>query len=144
MRMVIFLAGAVVLLLSGCWMPRDPEGTTERVRGGTLHLGVLGTVLSDAEERAVAAVADALDAEVSRDTADPHRLFAMLGAGEIDIVVGGVPEDTPFASRVGLTRSIGKVRVGDRLEDRVLAIRQGENRFLMTVNRTLAGLELGS
>src|SRR5687768_5519691 len=40
-RAVRLLLLAVLVLGGGCGMPRDPEGTLERVRGGTLRVGVV-------------------------------------------------------------------------------------------------------
>jgi polar amino acid transport system substrate-binding protein len=114
----------VVLIAAGCGpVPRDPEGTLDRVRGGTLRVGLVENppwVVRTAGEPGGA------EAELVR------RLAAELGAkpewvwgGEqahlealerfrLDLVAGGLTDDTPWKKRVGLTTPYfeEEVRVG--------------------------------
>ena len=34
------VASVIVMVLAGCGIPRDPEGTLERIRGGTIRAGI--------------------------------------------------------------------------------------------------------
>ena len=128
-----------VFLLSGCKVPEDPEGTTKEVIGGVLKVGALTQTLDDVDADAVALIAEALQAEPELATADPHTLFAQLEDGKIHLVAGRIPANTPFAADVALTDPVGHLVLGEDSEDRVLAIRKGENRFLIVVNRAIRG-----
>ena len=136
-RIVLVVAVAVVSLLTACKVPEDPYGTTGQVTKGTLKVGALMEPLDEVETRAVARIADTLQAQTDIVTGDPHSLFAQLDKGELHIVAGRIPSNTPFAPHVGLTDPVAQVTVGDETKDRVLAIRKGENQFLVTVNRAI-------
>ncbi|WP_138934064.1 hypothetical protein [Roseovarius arcticus] len=133
----LVLSIAIVGLLSACRVPDDPELTTEKVTDSVLKVGVLTNAVDPVDAKALALVADMLQAELQYVTGDPHSLFAQLEAGEIHIIAGRIPSDTPFATDVALTDPLGSVTLVDDTQDRVLAIRKGENRFLVTVNRAI-------
>lgn len=136
----IMLVAMMVPMLSACKVPDDPEGTTRNVKEGTLKVGALVAPLDDVDTAAIARIADALQVESDIRTGDPHNLFALLEAGELHVVAGRIPSNTPFASQVGLTNPLGRIAVGSDTEDRVLAIRKGENLFLVTINRAIREL----
>lgn len=127
-------------MLAGCKFPADPDDTTKEVRSSVLRVGALTQTLDDVDADAIALVAEALQAELEFVTADPHTLFALLENGEIHLVAGRIPANTPFAADVALTDPVGHVVLGGDTEDQVLALRKGENRFLITVNRAIRGL----
>ena len=126
-----------VLILAACRFPTDPDQTAQSVEGGTLKVGAL-TPLEKTDRTAVEHIADAFDADLRIIENDPHRLFAMLEEGTVQIVAGNIPDDTPFKSSVALTDPIGELRLSGDTKQRVLAIKQGENAFLIRVNRALA------
>lgn len=128
-------------MLAACKVPDDPEGTTKEVTDGVLRVGILTQQLDPVDAAAVALVAHALPAEPELVTGDPHTLFAQLEDGKIHLVAGGIPASTPFAADVALTAPVGSVTVRGETEDRVLALRKGENRFLVAVNRAVRGVE---
>ena len=130
-------AFALILALGACRFPADPEGTTDAVEGAVLRVGALHD-LGPADQRAATAVADALAAELQVTRADPHQLFAMLDRGDVHLIAGAIPADTPFAEEVALTRPMGKVERDGESFDQVMAVRQGENAFLIRVNRAIA------
>lgn len=131
------VAMLVMSLLIACKVPDDPEGTTEEVTGNILRVGTLIEPLGRADADAVARVANAVQAETELVTGDPHTLFAQLEDGKIHLIAGRIPASTPFAADVALTDPLGGIMLGNDTEDRVLAIRKGENRFLITVNRAI-------
>lgn len=135
MRLAFLLAA--LLLVGGCNLPKDPEGTAQRVQGGTLRVGVLGDKLGEADRTAVHAVAAAFDAEVEYRYGPAHALIAGLDSGDIELIAGDIPADTPFESTVGLTRPFGSVVIGGERKERVLAIPKGENGFLTRVEQAL-------
>lgn len=134
------MAMLICAALAACKIPADPEGTTDAVTGDILRVGALIEPLDQLDAYAVARVADAVQAETELVTGDPHSLFAQLEDGEIHLVAGRIPASTPFADNVALTDPMGQVVLGGKTKERVLAVRKGENRFLITVNRAIRGL----
>lgn len=132
-------ASVAALLLAGCDLPKDPEGTLQEVRGGTLEVGILpGNGEAERQDRAiVAALAEALDAEPAFRAEDAHALFHALHEGQLDLVIGGLPSSTLFVAKAGLSREAGPLYRPGEADKRVLAVRQGENAFLMEVNRAI-------
>ncbi len=126
-------------MLTGCDLPKDPEGTLERVRGGELRVGVLtGNPRADAEDRRVVdALAQAVGTRPSFHPGDAHHLLYDLHHGRLDIVIGGLPSKTPFSKDVGLSKSAGPLFRPGEADDRVLAVRNGENGFLRAVNEAI-------
>lgn len=136
---------ALVTLLLGlvaCGIPRDPAGTTERVRGGgTLRAGFArnppwveldGGAPSGREIEIVTAFAEALGAEVRWTEDAQGDLLDALAAGRLDLVVGGLREPTCRALRVACTRPLG-----GRDGHPVIALRKGENRLLLELEHFL-------
>lgn len=136
---------AVVLVcaaLSGCALsiPSDPEGTLDAVRGGILHVGaspngdavrVERGIVSGAEAQLVERFADHLDAEVDWTVGSEEALVRALERGELQLVVGGLTDATPWADRSGVTRPYAEVRdaVGET-HKLVMLVPMGENAFL--------------
>jgi polar amino acid transport system substrate-binding protein len=129
----------VSLLAAGCDLPRDPEGTLEEVRGGSLRVGVLqgNRYAEQVDRQIVGEIARRLQAQPAFSTAEAHTLFEMLHRGEIHIVIGGIPTNTPFGPDAGLSRPAGPLFQSAGDEDRVLAVRSGENAFLKLVNEEI-------
>ena len=67
---------------------------------------------------------------------DAHLLFEDLKRGRLHLVIGGVPKSTPFNKQLGLSKSTGPM-LGTHEDDRVLAVRPGENAFLLRVNQAI-------
>ena len=132
-RLLTFL---LLLSLAACKFPADPEGTSDEVRGAVLKVGAL-TQLQDADKRAIDQIARAFHAELQVVQDDPHRLFALLEQGRLHIVAGQIPEDTPFRHSVALSDPVGTLTLNGKTKQQVLALRRGENAFLVTVNRAL-------
>ena len=106
-------AGLLVVAAVGCGIPRDPEGTLERVRGATLRAGFAveepWTALEDGqpagvEVELVEAFARQLDASVEWTQGSQAELVEALEVGALDLVVGGFTADSPYAGSVGMTR----------------------------------------
>lgn len=130
------LAGAG---LAGCDLPRDPEGTLESVKGRELRVGILHGGADSAGDRPVAErLAASLGARAVYVEGDAHALFESLQHGGLHLVIGGVPRSTPFAPHLGLSKPVGPLHGSREVDERVLAVRPGENAFLMRVNRTIA------
>ena len=99
MAVIIF-----VVMLAGCDFPRDPMGTLDRVRGGTLRVGVAdyepwarmedgeasGTEVELARE-----FAGELGAKVTFVEGTVPELLEAARQGEVDLVIGGLTATDP-------------------------------------------------
>jgi polar amino acid transport system substrate-binding protein len=119
------LAALVVAVLlavgaAGCGIPRDPESTLDRVRGGTLRAGITAsepwTTLEGGrpggvEVQLVEQFAHELGAKVEWVDGSEAELIGALEVRELDLVVGGLTADTPWQSKAAITRSYATTRV---------------------------------
>jgi hypothetical protein len=129
------IAGAAATLAGCDELPRDPEDTTEQVSGSVLRVGwIAGAEPTELERAAVDALAVRLAAAVETSQDTVHQLVPRLEEGSLHLVLGSLPEQTPFAARVGLSKPVGTVLLGGETQPTVVAIRSGENRFLLLVN----------
>jgi polar amino acid transport system substrate-binding protein len=117
---VVLLVAVLALLPAGCGIPRDPEGTLERVRGGTLRAGITAsapwTTLEGGrpggvEVELVERFAGELGARVEWMDGSEADLIAALEMRELDLVVGGLTADTPWQAGAAITRSYATTRV---------------------------------
>jgi ABC-type amino acid transport substrate-binding protein len=126
-----------------CGIPRDPRGTLDRVRGGTLRVGVAerapwvllaGTEPAGAEPHLLRAFARALGARIVWTPGTESQLLEALERGELDVVAGGFTGSTAWRERVALTRPYPPARTvaGPREPARghVMAVAPGENGWL--------------
>jgi len=100
-------------LVAGCGMPHDPEGTRQRVEGGTLRVGIIEhrpwAWLDEAgsgagvEPGLVRELASELEARVAWTGGPAHELLAAVRKHQLDLVIGGLPRDTPWRREVGLS-----------------------------------------
>jgi polar amino acid transport system substrate-binding protein len=137
-----------VLAAAACGLPRDPAGTLERVQGGVVRVGVVdappwASHAADGprgrEVEVVRRLARSLDARVEWSRGGETRLMAELKERGLDLVVGGIVEDSPYRDEVGFTRPYVTCDDGAH----VFAGPPGENRWLMTVEALLAGEAAG-
>ncbi|HEV3473816.1 MAG TPA: transporter substrate-binding domain-containing protein [Actinomycetota bacterium] len=105
--------------LSACGLPRDPEGTLQRVRGGTLRVGITehppwtivdGDEPGGVEVTLVEDLAERLDARISWTFGSEAQLFEALERRELDLVIGGFAADDPWAEIVSLTQPYITIR----------------------------------
>jgi polar amino acid transport system substrate-binding protein len=105
---------------AGCGIPRDPESTLDRVRGGTLRAGITAsepwTTLEGGrpggvEVELVEQFAHELGAKVEWVDGSEAELIGALEVRELDLVVGGLTADTPWKSKAAITRSYATTRV---------------------------------
>jgi polar amino acid transport system substrate-binding protein len=122
-RAVPVVLAAVALMAvtaAGCGIPRDPESTLDRVRGGTLRAGITAsepwTALEGGrpggvEVALVERFAQELGARVEWVDGSEADLIGALAMRELDLVVGGLTADTPWQAKAAITRSYATTRV---------------------------------
>lgn len=135
-RLTIIVCLAMVV---GCDLPRDPENTLNRVRGDILKIGTTSaTGLSDARERAVLnAFAEKVGAEIRLHHEELHALVKQIERGEIHLIAGRLPKNTPFSKHLGLSAPVSKLRRKNKIVDTVFGVRPGENAFLYELDKTI-------
>jgi polar amino acid transport system substrate-binding protein len=114
------VVAVAAVLVAGCGIPRDPEGTLDRVRGGTLRAGITasepwttldGSRPGGVEVELVERFAAELGARVEWVPGSEADLFRALELRELDLVVGGLTADTPWQAGAAITRSYATTRV---------------------------------
>lgn len=132
----------------GISMPADPDGTLERVTGGTLRVGVTangkwvslgpGPEPRGIEPSLVRSFAATIGASPEWVTGSEQELTKALKEGELDLVVGGFAADTPWVTHAGTTRPYteSKDAFGKTVKH-VLLVPLGENAFLLALDRFL-------
>lgn len=150
--------GITLLALAGgaCHLPRDADGTLDRVRGGTLRVGVVSAppwvadsagALGGVEVRLVEDLARTLGARVTWARRREAELFEALHRRELDLVIGGLTAEEPWGKEVAFTHPYLVDTVGVDLtpgtvtrtivREHVLAAPPGENAWLVHVERFL-------
>jgi polar amino acid transport system substrate-binding protein len=113
-RVKLCLALVLAALAVGCDFPADPEGTLDRVRGGTMSVGVIENppwVVLDAqgepsgvEPELVRRFADTIDADIEWVEGPEADLAAAMGGFQLDLLIGGLTRDFPYVKDVAMTR----------------------------------------
>lgn len=148
MPRLVFTLVALLPVLAGCEQyPQDPLDTMEMVKESeTLRVGVLhnppwtDVCNSHYRGREVALLqvfAAELGAKPEWRAFGMHAGFHALESGEIDVLIGGLVKSTPYTN-AGFTRPYSTSRSDDGKQlEHVIAVRRGENRFLVTLERFL-------
>lgn len=136
-------------VLTGCagHYPADPHHTLSRVADGVLRVGishnepfvsVQGPAPSGREIDLVESYATTLGAEIAWTADGEEDLVDHLEHGQLDLVVGGLTEKTPWQQKVGLTSPYAETTDEfGQTEKHVMAVRQGENAFLLDLDTFL-------
>ncbi len=111
----------VILLAGGCSdTPADPEGTLDRVRGGTIRVGATehdpwvtlqAGEPSGIEVELVERLAEELDADLEWQTGSETELIEALELGDLDLVIGGLAADSVWSKHAALTHPYHTSRV---------------------------------
>lgn len=129
-----------------CGMPRDADHTLERVRGRELRVGVTDhppwvalhdTVVSGIEPSLVSDLAHGLRSRTAFRRGSESELLDALRRGELDLVAAGLDDESPWKGRVALTKPYRTDSTTGAKH--VLAVRAGENAWLVHVEIFLAG-----
>lgn len=149
----LLVAVVVTAALAGCGIsvPADADGTLRSVIGDELRVGVSadeGLAEVSVETPAgplidlTSSFAESLDAEVEWTIGSEETLVTMLEEGELDLVVGGFTDQTPWVDRVGVTRGYPGIDGADG-RPIVMLVPLGENAFLSELEEFLDA-EVGS
>ena len=140
-----FRSGAVVLLLTiGCDLPRDPEDTLERARGGVVRVGVAenppwvrlaASGASGVEPALVLEIARDLGARIEWVPGAQSTLLSDLHDRKVDLVIGGLTDDLPWKTEVAFTRPFFEDTAAEKRH--VMATPPGENAWLLHLDREL-------
>jgi len=136
----------LLLVLAACGLPRDSDGTLDRVRGGTMRVGVVidtpwtkdsAGVIGGVEGGMARDLAASLGARIEWVRAPEGELLAALQDRELDLVIGGLRASSPWKQQVAFTRPFYVDTLRPRKDEHVLAVAPGENAFLMRVESML-------
>ena len=141
---------ATLTLAAACGLPRDPEGTLDRVREGTLRVGFVvdtpwvteaGQGAGGIEGAIATELARGLGARIAWTHASETPLLTALHEGDLDLVIAGLTKDSPWSAKASFTRPyyVDTTEVhGKRTEvPHVVAVRPGENAWQVHVERVL-------
>jgi polar amino acid transport system substrate-binding protein len=100
------------ILLAGCGLPLDPEGTLDRAEGGILRVGAIPnepwTIPTDGghgvEVELIRRFAEEIDADVRWTWGPPDDLLGALEHRAVDLVIGGLIDVDPSLAHVGMSR----------------------------------------
>jgi len=121
MKFIVLITSLLVALLGGVLRffagnshyPRDPEQTLARVRHGTLRVGYTNAdpwVMpgrqgpQGIEPTLVRAFAQQLGARVEWVVGTEEQLYGALKKHELDLLIAGITDESPWKTEVGLTR----------------------------------------
>lgn len=114
-RVLTFLWSVLVpVMLGGCdEFPKDPNQTLERVRDGTMRVGIIEqqpwAVLEEGRAQGIEVdlvrkLAESLGAEIEWAHATGTAALQALIERRIDLLIGGQTEDGPWSTEVAFTR----------------------------------------
>lgn len=137
------LLGLVLTATGACSLPRDARGALDRATGGELRVGVSVnppfTILGPdgtpggPEARLVSDYAASIGARVDWTVGAESVLVDQVTDSRLDLVIGGLQEDTVWAGDLALTKPYDP----DNEQPRVLGATPGENALLVSVERFL-------
>ena len=148
------------LALAGCEYPRDPDGTLDRVEGGTLRVGFVvnepwvqlpGDEPTGIEPDLVRGLAVELDARIDWTEGSEEELVGALEEGQLDIVIGGITDETLWQEKAAMTRPYvdTEVAIGtspgssypDDFTDTTITVETGDATAGLVLRKTEADVE---
>lgn len=143
------LPGVALVVLAGCAaVPTDPNGTLDRASDGVLRVGASPNgdfvVLSPSGEpegsdvELIRDFAAGLDARVEWSTGAEHVLAERVERGELDVMIGGLRQDTPWEKHAALTQPYAETEdARGKKHTHVMLAPRGENAFLLKLDAFL-------
>lgn len=133
---MVLLTSLVLIVpgLGGCDIPRDPQGTLDRVQNGNMRVGVISGSSpwahfedgrpSGIEVELIKLFAKELNADIEWVPGNESRLFNALQEHQLDLVIGGVTKDAPWQTHAAFTNTyiithviIGRYPDGEPVEE---------------------------
>ena len=152
-RLTLFVS---LLSTAACNLPRDPGGTLDRVRGGTMRVGMVvdtpwvtdsGDGAGGIERTIVNELARELGATVEWHRGPAERLLEALHDRDLDLVIGGFTASSPWKQHVSLTKpyytDTTVVKGKKKEEPHAVAVAPGENAWQVRVEQVLRGKRNG-
>jgi polar amino acid transport system substrate-binding protein len=111
--LAVALVLAALIAFGGCQYPRDPEGTLDRVEGGTMRVGVIedppwvdlsGREPAGVEPELVRRFAATIDAEIEWVEGTESDLAEALAGFQLDLIIGGLDRGWPYGTELTMTR----------------------------------------
>ncbi len=111
--LAVFLFSTLTAFLEKIHFPKDAEDTLEKVRGHTLRVGFTraepwvypsDTGAQGIEANIVTEFAKTLNAKIDWVEGTEEQLYRALRRNEIDILIGGITDKSPWKDQVGLTK----------------------------------------
>lgn len=105
--------GVLIVALAGCGLPRDADGTLDRVRGHALRVGfAVDTPWTTDSAGGAGGVESALVRRLAQDIGthvewvhgQQGDLLEALRQRDLDLVIGGLRGKSPWSTQVGFTR----------------------------------------
>jgi hypothetical protein len=125
--------------LAGCSdLPKDPDGTLDRiVRERQFRVGIVASRGADAAPHGalIARVAAATGARPAIEHDAAERLLIRLEDGALDLVLGEFEREGPWTTRVHILPALASGRTGSRETVVAAAAANGENGWIMLVDR---------
>lgn len=124
------------LALAGCdRLPRDPDGTLDRVKAErSFRVGLIASgdspVGAERQRAYLSRLAEATGATPRLKEGASEPLLIELEEGRLDLVIGPLSPESPWISRVALLEPIGETVAPQHLALTPIA-RNGENRWIM-------------
>jgi len=147
------LAAVMAVALTGCGLtvPTDPEGTLDRITGGELRVGAspsagLVATIGEGADVEVSGPLPALiegfaaerEARIAWTVGGEEELVDGLEAGDLDLVIGGITDATPWVDRASVTRGYPGLPGADG-RSIVLLLPLGENALQSALETFLDG-----
>lgn len=130
-------------------IPKDTDGSLDRISGGTLRVGISENppwtrVADDGgvtgrEVDLVSGFANEYDAQVEWTPGAESELIMTMKRGDLDVVIGGLTSSSPWTEQAALTRPHAEEVTPDGdTEKMVMATPLGENALLVALESHLA------
>lgn len=139
-RSVITVLGLMAALSACHSLPKDPEGTSARLRSGApvRAAQVAGVAAPEPARAIVERAARDLGTGVDWQTGEGEPLLHALEQGKLDVVVGSFAKKSPWMPKVALSDSIGGAEPADTSEPALrLARANGENEWIVRLDRAI-------
>lgn len=139
----------MIAMLSACdSYPRDIEGTAHRI-AETRQLRVGYGALSSRDRALAQDFVERLAAEnrarpVARTGGSTEALLADLETGKLDLVMTEIASDSPWLTDVAVIEPLATRRVGERELGLSAVARNGENRWVMQLERQVRDMKGGT